>query len=48
MGLSPSTIRNTLLPLRVIYRRALARGEVGVNPTAVGWSFRQCATARAT
>ena len=32
--LSPSSIRNTLLPLRVIYRRALARGEVGVNPTA--------------
>jgi integrase len=33
-GLSPSSIRNTLLPLRAIYRRALARGEVGVNPTA--------------
>ena len=33
MGLSPSTMRNTLLPLRVIYRRAVARGEVAVNPT---------------
>jgi integrase len=32
-GLDPSTIRNTLLPLRAIYRRALARGEVTVNPT---------------
>src|SRR4051794_33579974 len=26
--LDPSTIRNTLMPLRVIYRRALNRGEV--------------------
>ena len=32
-GLDPSTIRNTLMPLRVIYRRAIARGEVAVNPT---------------
>jgi integrase len=32
-GLSPSTIRNTLLPLRAIYRRALALDEVAVNPT---------------
>lgn len=32
-GLSPSVIRNTLLPLRVIYRRALARGLVAANPT---------------
>jgi integrase len=32
-GRSPSTIRNTLLPLRAIYRRALLRGEVSVNPT---------------
>jgi integrase len=31
-GLDPSTIRNTLMPLRAIYRRALARGEVTVNP----------------
>jgi integrase len=29
----PSTIRNALMPLRVIYRRAVARGEVAVNPT---------------
>jgi len=28
-----STIRNTLLPLRTIFRRALVRGEVAVNPT---------------
>jgi integrase len=33
-GLDPSTIRNTLMPLRVIYRRAVARGDVAVNPTA--------------
>lgn len=32
-SLSPSTIRNTLLPLRAIYRRAITRGEVTVNPT---------------
>jgi integrase len=30
--LSPSTIDTTLNPLRAIYRRALARGEIGVNP----------------
>lgn len=33
-GLDPSTIRNHLMPLRVIFRRALARGIVAVNPTA--------------
>lgn len=32
-GLNPSTIRNTLMPLRTIMRRALARGEIEVNPT---------------
>jgi integrase len=32
-GLEPSTIRNTLMPLRAIYRRAISRGEVTVNPT---------------
>lgn len=32
-GLSPSTVQCTLLPLRAMYRRALARGEVAVNPT---------------
>ena len=31
--LDPSTIRNTLLPVRAIFRRAVARGEVAVNPT---------------
>jgi integrase len=30
---NPSTIRNTLVPLRVIFRRAVVRGEVAVNPT---------------
>ena len=33
-GLNASTIRNTLMPLRAIFRRALARGEVAVNPTS--------------
>jgi integrase len=32
-GLNASTIGVTLLPLRAIYKRALARGEVSVNPT---------------
>jgi integrase len=32
-GFDPSTIRNTLMPLRAIYRRALARGEATLNPT---------------
>jgi integrase len=32
-GLSASTIGVALLPLRAIYRRALQRGEVSVNPT---------------
>jgi integrase len=32
-GLDPSTIRNALMPLRAIYRRAVSRGEVAVNPT---------------
>jgi integrase len=32
-GLSPSTIDTTLNPLRAIYRRAIARGEVAINPT---------------
>lgn len=33
-GLDPSTVRNHLMPLRAIYRRAVTRGEVAVNPTA--------------
>ena len=32
-GLDPSTIKNTIMPLRAIYRRALNRGEVSLNPT---------------
>ena len=31
--LDASTIHNQLMPLRAIYRRAMARGEVSVNPT---------------
>jgi site-specific recombinase XerD len=31
-GLDPSTIRNVLMPLRAIYRRALRRGVVAVSP----------------
>jgi integrase len=33
-GLDPSTIRNTLMPLRAIFRRAVARADVTVNPTS--------------
>jgi integrase len=32
-GLSPSTINNILDPLRVIYRRAIRRDEVTIDPT---------------
>src|SRR5437764_1190576 len=32
-GLSASTVGVTLLPLRAIYKRAIARGEIAVNPT---------------
>lgn len=32
-GLAASTVRNAVLPLRAIYRRALVRSEVAVNPT---------------
>jgi integrase len=31
-GRDPSTIRNALMPLRVIYRRALEDGDVAINP----------------
>jgi integrase len=33
IGASASTIRNTVTPLRVVYRRALRDGEVAANPT---------------
>lgn len=33
-GLDPSTIQNTLDPLRAIYRRAMHREQVALNPTA--------------
>jgi integrase len=32
-GLSPSTVRNVLMPLRVAFREAVAVGDVRVNPT---------------
>jgi integrase len=32
-GYDPSTIKNTLNPLQAIYRRALKRGEIAINPT---------------
>lgn len=31
-GLDPSTIRNVLMPMRAIFRRAVARGDVAVSP----------------
>jgi integrase len=33
-GLDPSTIRNAIAPVRVIFRRAVSRGEIAVNPTS--------------
>ena len=33
-GRDPSTIRNALMPLRVVYRRALDDGDVAANPCA--------------
>ena len=33
-GFAPSTIHNAVLPLRAIYRRAVDREEISVNPTA--------------
>jgi integrase len=32
-GLGPSSVRNTILPLRAIYRRLISRSEVTLNPT---------------
>ena len=32
-GLNASTVAGTMLPVRAIYRRALSRGEVAINPT---------------
>jgi integrase len=32
-GLDPSTVRNVLMPLRVIFRRAIEDGDLAVNPT---------------
>jgi integrase len=32
-GLDASTVRNAIMPLRAIYRRAVSRGEVALNPT---------------
>ena len=33
-GLDPSTVRNALMPLRVIFRRAIEDGDLAVNPTS--------------
>jgi integrase len=33
-GLSPSTIRNTIDPIRAIFRRAVRREDVAINPTS--------------
>jgi integrase len=33
-GRDPSTIRNALMPLRVVYRRAIEDGDIAVNPCA--------------
>ncbi len=33
-GADPSTVRNAIAPLRVIFRRAVSRGEIAMNPTS--------------
>jgi site-specific recombinase XerD len=33
-GLDPSTVRNAIAPVRCIYRRAMTRGEIALNPTS--------------
>jgi hypothetical protein len=33
-GVEPSTVAGTMLPIRAIYRRAMFRGEIAVNPTS--------------
>ena len=38
----PSTIRNAIMPLRVLHRRAIRDGEVTVNP-CTGIELRPCA-----
>jgi site-specific recombinase XerD len=32
-GFSESTVAGAMLPMRAIYRRAMSRGEVAINPT---------------
>jgi integrase len=32
-GYSPSSVRNAVMPLRAMFRRAVSRGEVPANPT---------------
>jgi integrase len=32
-GYSPSSVRNAVMPLRAVFRRAVSRGEVPANPT---------------
>lgn len=32
-GLAPSSVRNAILPVRAVFRRAVARDEVSINPT---------------
>ena len=44
-GHSPSTVRNAILPLRAIYRRALSRAEV-LSIRRSGWRFRPSAERR--
>jgi len=33
-GTDASTIRNTLMPIRAMFRRATARGDIAINPTS--------------
>ncbi len=44
-GLNPSTVRNALLPLRAICRRALRQGDINANPTEASRSRPSAAAA---
>jgi len=44
-GRDPSTIRNALMPLRVIFRRAVEDGDVTVNPCTISGFQRFAADA---
>jgi hypothetical protein len=47
-GADPSTIRNALKPLQVIYRRAIEDGDLAVSPASGSGSRPRAAAASAS